>query len=63
MVAVFSSRLIAVTVLSEEIETTMRLIGVTDLSQLTPEMVNCTILERELPLALSAFSSPLRSKL
>jgi hypothetical protein len=51
------------TVLSDEIETTMRLIGVTDLSQLTPEMVNCTILERELPPTLSAFSSPLRSKL
>ena len=52
------------TVLSEEIETTMRLIGVTDLSQLTPESVNCTTLERELPPTLSAFGTPpLRSKL
>jgi L-lactate dehydrogenase (cytochrome) len=52
------------TVLSEEIETTMRLIGVTNLSQLTPDLVNCTILERELPPTLSAFGTPpLRSKL
>ena len=52
------------TVLSEEIETTMRLIGVTDLSQLTPDLVNCTILERELPPTLRSFSAPpLRSKL
>jgi hypothetical protein len=52
------------TVLSEEIETTMRLIGVTDLSQLTPDFVNCTILERELPPTLTSFSAPpLRSKL
>ena len=51
------------TVLSEEIETTMRLIGVTALDQLTPEMVNSTVLERELPPALSIFNTPLRSKL
>ncbi len=50
-------------VLSEEIETTMRLIGVTSLDQLTPNYVNATILERELPPAISAFAPPLRSKL
>jgi len=36
-------------VLSEEIETTMRLLGVTDLSQLNPSYVNTNMLDRELP--------------
>ena len=35
--------------LSDEVETTMRLIGVTSLEQLTPDYVNTTVLERELP--------------
>jgi hypothetical protein len=35
-------------VLSEEIETTMRLIGVTSLEQLNPSYVNTTLLELEL---------------
>lgn len=36
-------------VLSEEIETTMRLLGVTDLNRLGPTYVNCTRLAQELP--------------
>ena len=36
-------------VLSEEIETTMRLIGITSLDQLTPNLVNTKRLELELP--------------
>lgn len=40
-------------VLSEEIETTMRLIGITSLEQLNPSYVNTTVLERELPLHLN----------
>ena len=42
-------------VLSDEIETTMRLIGVTSIRHLTPDMVNTTKLEWELPSHLSAF--------
>jgi L-lactate dehydrogenase (cytochrome) len=53
-------------VISEEIETTMRLIGVTGLDQLTPHYVNTTILEQELPPTLGPqewFKGPLKSKL
>lgn len=42
-------------VLSDEIETTMRLLGITQLSQLNPDLVNSTILEGYLPSQLSAF--------
>lgn len=50
-------------VLSEEVETTMRLMGVTDLSQLHPAMVNATRLEHELPKSLPEFALSLRGKL
>lgn len=39
----------AIQLLSDEIETTMRLLGVNRLDQLNPSYLNCTILERELP--------------
>ncbi|KAH8594950.1 FMN-dependent dehydrogenase-domain-containing protein [Bisporella sp. PMI_857] len=39
----------AIQILSDEIETTMRLLGVTSLSQLNPEYVNFATLERDLP--------------
>jgi len=50
-------------VMSDEIETTMRLLGVTDLGQLNPDFVNTTILDRELPTELRAFQTQLKSKL
>lgn len=51
------------TVLSDELETTMRLIGVTDLSQVHPGMVNSTKLDQEIPAVLRAFEGPLKSNL
>ena len=39
----------AIQLLSEEIETTMRLLGVNNLDELNAAHLNCTILERELP--------------
>lgn len=39
----------AAVVLSAEIQTTMRLMGVTDVNKLSPRYVNCKTLERELP--------------
>jgi hypothetical protein len=51
------------TVLSEELETTMRLMGVNDLSNLHPAMVNATRLEMELPPSLPDFAFRLRSNL
>jgi isopentenyl diphosphate isomerase/L-lactate dehydrogenase-like FMN-dependent dehydrogenase len=51
--------------MSEEIETTMRLIGVTSLDQLNPSYVDTSILERDLPqqLPFSQAELKLRSKL
>lgn len=46
------------TVLSAEIQTTMRLMGVTDINQLDARYVNTKILERELPDEL--FTQPKR---
>lgn len=57
-----SQLMFAALVLSDEIETTMRLLGVTSLTQLRPEMVNAEVLVRELPAHLSPFASS-RSKL
>lgn len=51
------------TVLSEEIECTMRLMGVTDFSQLSPEYLNYSILEQEMPNHLTAFRKQMGSKL
>jgi L-lactate dehydrogenase (cytochrome) len=56
------------TVLSEEIETTMRLIGVTSLDQLTPNYVNTKLLDPEIPDAVDwsdgrSWMDRLRSKL
>lgn len=48
-------------VLSDEIETTMRLLGVTSLSELNEDHVNAMILEKELPKRLSAFPRISRS--
>lgn len=42
-------------VLSDEIESTMRLLGVTSLDQLNEDHVNAAILERELPPKPSLF--------
>ena len=39
----------AIQLLSDEIETTMRLLGVNSLDELNPSYLNCSILERELP--------------
>ncbi|KAK4935993.1 hypothetical protein LTR10_023040 [Elasticomyces elasticus] len=39
----------AIEILSDEIETAMRLLGVTDLDQLNPHYVNCSLLAKELP--------------
>ena len=39
----------AIQLLSDEIETTMRFLGVNSLDELRPDHLNCTILERELP--------------
>ena len=39
----------AIQLLSDEIETTMRLLGVTSLDQLDPSYLNCKVLEQELP--------------
>jgi isopentenyl diphosphate isomerase/L-lactate dehydrogenase-like FMN-dependent dehydrogenase len=50
-------------VISDEIETTMRLLGVTSLSELNEDHVNTMILEKELPKRLSAFSVSPKSKL
>lgn len=52
-------------VLSEEIETTMRLMGITSLGQLRPNYVNTKRLELELPDAFeeSSLLSRIRSKL
>lgn len=47
-------------VLSEEIETTMRLIGVTSLDQLNPSYVDTTILERDIPQRLPSVEAELR---
>lgn len=46
------------TVLSAEIQTTMRLMGVTDINQLDARYVNTKLLERELPDEL--FTQPKR---
>ena len=50
-------------VLSDEIETTMRLLGVTSLCELNEDHVNTVILEKELPKRLSAFPISRKSKL
>lgn len=55
--------LTTVIVLSDEVETTMRLLGINSLSELNEDHVNTMILERELPRKLSAFPSPRGSKL
>ena len=55
--------LTGVLVLSEEIETTMRLIGVTSLDQLSPKYVNTKRLEMELPDAADVLDDGLWSKL
>ena len=55
--------LTGVTVLSEEIETTMRLIGVTSLDQLSPKYVNTKRLEMELPDPADVLDDGLWSKL
>ncbi|KAJ9625973.1 hypothetical protein H2204_010272 [Knufia peltigerae] len=52
-----------VQLLSDEIQTTMRLLGATELGQLGPEMVNSTILENRLPQYLSFFKSSSSPKL
>ncbi|EXJ56254.1 uncharacterized protein A1O5_12710 [Cladophialophora psammophila CBS 110553] len=49
--------------LSDEIETTMRLLGVTDLGQLGPEMVNCRALEEQLPTSLKSFHAEPRARI
>ena len=44
----------------------MRLIGVTSLAQLTPDYVNTTVLEKELPPSIGLldwYNAPLKSKL
>ncbi|RFU26456.1 hypothetical protein B7463_g9891, partial [Scytalidium lignicola] len=53
----------AIQILSDEIETTMRLLGVTDLSELNPDLVNYTILEQELPKSLREFTFQPQSRL
>lgn len=53
---------LASSVLSEEIETTMRCMGVTSLDQLSPAFVNTKRLELELPDSL-AVSPEIRAKL
>lgn len=53
----------AMIVLSDEIETAMRLLGVISLSELNVDHVNAMVLERELPRRLSAFPSVIGSKL
>jgi L-lactate dehydrogenase (cytochrome) len=60
---VTESILIVVIVLSDEIETTMRLLGVNSLSELNEDHINTMRLEMELPRRLSAFPSARRSKL
>lgn len=54
---------LTIVVLSEEIETTMRLIGVTRLEQLNPSYVDTTILERDLPQQLYTETGVWKSKL
>lgn len=53
----------AIQLLSDEIETTMRLLGVHSLSELNEEHVNTMILEKEVPKRLSAFAALRGSKL
>lgn len=48
--------------MSEEIETTMRLIGVTSLDQLNPSYVDTTILERDISQQQPFTESELRLK-
>jgi L-lactate dehydrogenase (cytochrome) len=48
-------------VLSDEVETTLRLLGVTSLDQLSPDFVNTTMLDWEIPGSLRAFQT--RSRL
>ena len=52
-----------VTVLSDEIETAMRLLGVTDIDQLDPTYINYTLLARELPTDLGPSQTAGRHKL
>ena len=49
--------------LSDEIETTMRLMGVTDLNQLDELYVNTSLLSQELPHKIRQEHSESRSKL
>ncbi|OAL39440.1 hypothetical protein AYO20_01310 [Fonsecaea nubica] len=49
--------------LSDEIETTMRLLGVTELSQLDPHCINYTALERDLPQEVRAVQTGRQFKL
>jgi hypothetical protein len=68
-ISTFQMRVLTLrTVLSEEIETTMRLIGVTSLDQLTPNYVNTNLLDPEIPDAVDwsdgrSWINRLRSKL
>lgn len=64
----WTCKLTSHTVLSEEIETTMRLIGVTSLDQLNPNYVNTKLIDVEVPDAVDwsegrSWISRLRSKL
>jgi hypothetical protein len=61
--SLLKTTLTTVIVLSDEVETTMRLLGINSLSELNEDHVNTTILERELPRKLSAFPSQRGSKL